>query len=500
MFLEDDPLSTFDTDVVIIGAGLGGLTSAILLGQLGRKVTVIERSTFPGGLLRSYTRQGIDCAVGLHYFGLAGEGDLLRQIFDILGVTDQLQLRRLGAGGILERYIFDDFTFDLPSTVSAFEQALISICPDDARAIHAIVSALGSFSKNLRLDSTGRFQSTLLPNAAFDKSMEDFCVDFGCSKKLHDILIATGFWSGMPMDKCPAYILLYNLGALLVSAWELGCTGTQMVDAYVERARATGADLLLDDPVEQIIVRDGSACGVLLRSGRSLTCRKIIASIHPKLVLGLLPENAVDPEYRRGLMQLEETSGVVSVRLLVDASCQEALDYNLFRIHGVDGATIDGTFLLQRKSELEGYNVVTIFRGSAYRDWMKWAHTYSGNRGEDYVKAKTDIAESLIWTARSVMGDLGEYTILDITTPLTMRDWAACPEGGAYGILRSVKNDLQYSVLTRLPVRSLYLVGQSAIAPGLFGVTLSVLRGVGEVAGRKNFQQFLAGMLASKNN
>ena len=45
---------------------------------------------------------------------------------------------------------------------------------------------------------------------------------------------------------------------------------------------------------------------------------------------------------------------------------------------------------------------------------------------------------------------------------------------------------------------SLYLVGQSAIAPGLLCVTLRVLRGVGEVAGRAIFQNFLAGKLVAK--
>ena len=59
-------MGTLDTEVVIIGAGLGGLTSAILLAEMGIKTTLIERSPVPGGLLRSYARQGVDCAVGLH--------------------------------------------------------------------------------------------------------------------------------------------------------------------------------------------------------------------------------------------------------------------------------------------------------------------------------------------------------------------------------------------------------------------------------------------------
>ena len=491
-------MSTVDTDVVIIGSGLGGLTSAILLGEQGFKTTIIERNPLPGGLLRSYLRQGVDCAVGLHYFGPAGEGELLRQMFDILGVTDKLQLRRLGTGGVLERYIFDDLTFDLPSTLPAFEQALRSLCPDDASAIDTIVSAVGSLAQSLHFDDTGRLQSNLFLYAGFDQSMEDFLSASGCSKKLHDILTVHGFWSGLSMDKCPAYLLLYTLGALLLSAWELGCTGTQMVEAYVERARATGADLLLADPVEQILVSDGRACGVRLKSGCTISCKKIIAGIHPKLVLPMLPDGIISAEYSQGLMNLEETPGVVCVRLLVDQKQHKSLGYNLFRINKVDGVNIDGTFFQLRQSELAGYNVLTMIRGSDYANWKKWQHTQTGSRGPDYEKAKLRAAESMIEAARSVFGNLENYKILDISTPLTTRDWVASPEGSMYGLLHSVKNDLQYAVLTRLPVRSLYLVGQSAIAPGLLGVTLSVLRGVGEVVGRANFQNFLADRLAGE--
>lgn len=490
-------MTDFDTDVIIIGAGLGGLTSAIFIGQLGLKVTVVERRSVPGGLLRSYTRQGVECPVGLHYFGPADEGELLRQIFDILGVTDQLKLRRFGSGGVLERYVFDNFIFDLPATLPAFEESLHRCCPNDTKAVKAIVAALVPLAQALRLDTTGRVQSNFFSPAAFDQSMDDFLAGIGCSKKLYAILTAHGFWSGLPMDKCPAFLLLNSLGALLVSAWELGCSGTQMVDAYVERANATGTDLLLGDPVEHVLVRDGHACGVRLKSGRSITCRKMIAAIHPKLVLDMLPRDAVSPEYRRGLEKLEETPGAVCVRLLVDAQQQKSIGYNVYRIHASDRTDYNGIFMSLRESGLEGYTTLTIVRGSAYSDWMKWQGTQTGCRGIEYEQAKADIARSMIATARSTLGDLGKYRVLDVSTPLTLRDWAASPQGSVYGLLRSVKNPLQYSMLTRMPVRSLYLAGQNAIAPGLLGVMLSVLRGVGEVVGRSNLRDFLARRLAA---
>ncbi len=489
-------MSTVDTEVVIIGAGLGGLTSAILLGEMGIKATIIERSPVPGGLLRSYARQGVDCAVGLHYFGPAGKGELLRQMFDILGVTERLKLRRLGTQGVLERYIFDDLTFNLPATLPAFKEELLALFPTEKEPIDFIITALQTMSQGLRFDAGGSLQSSPFSFAGLDQSMEEFLAASGCSKKLHDILSVHGFWSGLPMDKCPAYLLLYTLGALLLSAWELGCTGKQMADGYAERARESGADLILGDPVERILVEDGRACGVRLKSGRSFSCKKVLAAIHPKLVLPMLPDEALPAAYKEGLLKLRETGSTVCVHLLVDVKQQEGRGYNMFRIHKIDGVNIDGTFLQVRPSERAGYNLLTIIGGSKYSDWKQWHETHTGKRGKDYQQVKMEAARSLIEIAGSVLGPLGDYTILDISTPLTMRDWAASPEGSIYGLMRSVNNDLQYAVLTRMPLRALYLVGQNAIAPGLLGVTLSVLRGVGEVAGRARFQKFLAARLA----
>lgn len=485
-----------DTEVVIIGAGLAGLTSAILLGEMGIKAVVIERSPVPGGLLRSYVRQGIDCTVGLHYFGLGGEGELLRQIFDILGVTEGLKLRRLGTQGVIERYIFDDLTFNLPATLPAFKQTLYELCPGETDAIDTVTSTLQAASQGLRLDAGGRLRSSPFSIAGADQSMEEFLAATGCSKKLHDVLCVHGFWTGLPMDKCPAYLLLYTLGALLQSAWDLGCTGRQMADIYAGRARETGADLLLGDPVEQILLHERRACGVRLKSGRRFSCKKILAGIHPKLVLPMLPDGALPAAYKEGLLKLAETESAVCVHLLVDEKRQEARDYNLFRIHKIDGADLNGTFFQVRPSGRTGYNRLTIISGSKYSDWRQWHDTLTGDRGEAYQQAKMNAAQSMIETAGEALGLLGDYRLLDISTPLTMRDWAASPEGSLYGLMRPVTNDLQYAVLTRMPLRSLYLVGQNAIAPGLLGVTLSVLRGVGEVAGRRKFHDFLAARLA----
>ncbi|MGL4987425.1 MAG: phytoene desaturase family protein [Treponemataceae bacterium] len=53
-------------DVIIIGAGLGGLTTGATLAKKGKKVLVLEQHFIPGGSATIFERKGIKCEVGLH--------------------------------------------------------------------------------------------------------------------------------------------------------------------------------------------------------------------------------------------------------------------------------------------------------------------------------------------------------------------------------------------------------------------------------------------------
>ena len=108
-------------NALVIGSGVGGLSTAIILAQLGFQTTVLEKNPLPGGLMRGYTRQGLDCAVGVHYLGALDDGQVLRRLFDMLGVSEGIPVERMGTDGIIDRYIFEDFTFDLPEGLGAYD-------------------------------------------------------------------------------------------------------------------------------------------------------------------------------------------------------------------------------------------------------------------------------------------------------------------------------------------------------------------------------------------
>ena len=56
-------------DVVVIGSGLGGLVSALLLAQEGKKVCVLEKNNQYGGNLQTFVRDKTIFDTGVHYIG-----------------------------------------------------------------------------------------------------------------------------------------------------------------------------------------------------------------------------------------------------------------------------------------------------------------------------------------------------------------------------------------------------------------------------------------------
>ncbi|TVQ85298.1 MAG: FAD-dependent oxidoreductase, partial [Bacteroidetes bacterium] len=79
-------------DIIIIGAGLGGLTAGAKLAKQGKKVLLIEQHDRPGGCATTFTRKDFTFEVGLHEMDGPGSRDLKVKIFRDLGLTDRVTL------------------------------------------------------------------------------------------------------------------------------------------------------------------------------------------------------------------------------------------------------------------------------------------------------------------------------------------------------------------------------------------------------------------------
>lgn len=481
-------------DVLIIGSGVGGLTAGIILAKLHHPVRIVESNPVPGGLLCSYVRGGIECPTGVHYMGSLDQGQPLRRLWDYLGVTSLIPLERMD--GIIDRYLFNDFSFDLCEGIDNFEDALLRAFPQEHQLITTIMSDMREISRSFSsLDALVSFgMGAFMPD--YFSSIGEQLLRMGCSSRLFSVLGVPSNLIGVPLRECPIFYYHMTIASYLLSSWRLACGSSQMANAFVSRLESLGGEVMTGDGVERILVQAGRIKGVVLRSGRILEATSIIAAVHPGNVVAMLPKGAVRPAYEERINQLENTKGLFSATIAVNAEAHKALPYNIYRLcREKDGTLSQGVFHQLRSSGQPGINILSMMTESGSEEWRRWKDTKSGKRGSDYAEAKEQKARKFIGKAEKIFGPLKDARILDTYTPLTIRDIVGSPDGSAYGILRSTRQLMKTASLQRTSIAGLFLAGQNGVAPGIMGTTLGSFQTVKRLIGHERFSREVLGAL-----
>ena len=152
-----------------------------------------------------------------------------------------------------------------------------------------------------------------------------------------------GTWAG-PAEPGTAYVMLHHhigdLGDGEIGKWgfpEGGMGGVS--DAIAGGAREMGAEIRTDAPVTRIIVENGKAVGVALKSGEELRAPVVVTSTHPKIAfLDHLEAKDLPEDFRQDIERWNTRSGVVKVNLALS-------ELPIYKAHpepaaGVHGGTI----------------------------------------------------------------------------------------------------------------------------------------------------------------
>jgi phytoene desaturase len=254
---------------VIVGAGPGGLAAALLLAKSGVKVTIVEKRGQVGGRTSTIEQDGFRFDVGPTFFLYPR---VLKEIFAAAGydLATEVPMTRLdpqyrlvfGAGGEL---------LATPNT-ERMEKAIAAISPEDAKRFHEFITHnRGKLAKFLPFLQSP-FESwrdlakidmlKLLPLLAPWKSLDS---DLQTHFKDERIRLGFSFQSkylGMSPFRCPSLFsilsfLEYEHGVFHPTG---GCGSVTKAMARI--AREMGVEILLNEPVERVLIEDGKAIGV----------------------------------------------------------------------------------------------------------------------------------------------------------------------------------------------------------------------------------------------
>lgn len=118
--------------VIIVGAGLGGLTAGALLAKQGFKVTVLEQHAIVGGCATTFRRGHFRCETSLHEMDNLYKDPIKREIFESLGVYDYVKFVQTDE---FFRLKTDHIDFTMPHDRDQAIEKLNYYYPNEAKAI-----------------------------------------------------------------------------------------------------------------------------------------------------------------------------------------------------------------------------------------------------------------------------------------------------------------------------------------------------------------------------
>jgi all-trans-retinol 13,14-reductase len=488
-------------DVVIIGSGLGGLVSAIILAKEGYSVCVLEKNNQYGGNLQTFVRDKTIFDTGIHYIGGLGEGQNLYRYFKYIGIMDDLNLKKLDENGH-DMISFGDENQEFPHAQGHenFINQLANFFPDEREAISkyckAIVTTCDSFPLyNLR--SEGEYDNDILAINA-----KEFIEGLTENKMLRAVFSGSNFLYAGSGDKSPFYVHALTVNTYMQSAWRCINGGSQITKQLIKQLKKQGGVVFKYKEVLQLVVENNAVTSAKMKDGTSVSAQYFISNVDPKTTLKMAGEEHFRKAFVNRISSLDGGVSAFSLYIVFKPKTFKYLNRNYYHFQHSNEVwnaqeyteeTWPKAFMASMNASkkddgwAEGMTFITYMKFSDLDSWKETYNTIAdkNDRGESYETFKTRKTTRFLEVIEAKFPGIKECVrSVHTSTPLSYRDYIGGHNGNMYGYEKDSNNPMKTFIPSKTKLENLYLTGQSINMHGVLGVTIGAVVTCSEILGK----------------
>lgn len=473
--------------VIIIGSGLGGLSTGAILAKNGYHVTVLEQGTQIGGCLQCFTRRGAKFETGMHFIGSAAEGQTLNKLMRYLEIDQEVKLSPLDKQGY-DVVALGGKKYKFANGREAFIQQMTAYFPhqhDNLVKYYNLVEEIANASSlhSLKYAESDSAINTEYQLRSIDEVINEVITDPTLAKVLVGNLPLYAAEKGKTPFSTHAFIMdFYNQ-----SAFRIQGGSDAIASALAHTIQRYGGEVLARKKVTRVICDDTHAVAVEVNGKEQIPCDYVVSDAHPVRTLELLDTKLIRPAFRKRINQIPQTVGVFSVYLHFKEDTVPYLDYNYYGYQedtpwDCEQYTEESWpkgflymhFCPEQQTQFASTGVVLSYM--QMDEVEKWKGTSIGRRGKDYEEFKRRKAEKLLDTLEqhfpNIRSQIKEYYT---STPLTYLDYTGTERGSMYGNAKDISLGAACRVPQRTKVPNVYLTGQNINSHGMLGVLVGTI-------------------------
>lgn len=437
-------------DILVIGSGIGGLVSALVLAKEGLKVCVLEKNNQYGGNLQTFSRDKLIFDTGVHYLGGLSEGQNLHQYFTYLDIIQDLNLEKMDENGF-DKITFDNDEIEYPHSqgYENFVEQLSKIFPEEKENLTKYVEEIQNVCNQFpryNLVGEGKYDEEILYINA-----KEFIKSITSNKKLQAVLSGSNFlYAGA--SETPLYVHALTVNSYIQSTYKCTNGGSQISKLLIKQLRNYGAEVYKHSEVSEMIFDvENVLKSVKTKNGKGFFAKKFISNIELRTTMNMVGKDRLKKSFTNRINDLKPISSCFSVYIVLKPKTFKHFNFNYYHYKNEsqvwnqsdyseenwpESYMLSSTVSKQNPEFAESLTILTYMNYDEVKRWENTFHTVAENqeRGQEYEDFKSEKAEKLISEIEKKFPELrSQIKAVHTSSPLSYRDYIGGYKGNMYG-------------------------------------------------------------------